>query len=148
MTSSIELENANTGRDPYPAAQMTACIGLSQQILQRHRIGPAWVIRHLDCAIPRGRKSDPAGFDWAGFRVALFGPTLPVAAGDLYRARCRLWVRREPKREGPFTVVEAGAVVGVLEVVDGDYHRNTWGQGNQWGRTTAGYIWMPQLEAI
>lgn len=75
----IELENANTGRDPYPAAQLAACHWLCQTKIARYNIERADVVRHLDVAMPRGRKTDPAGFPWPAFADSLYmEPTHPL----------------------------------------------------------------------
>jgi N-acetyl-anhydromuramyl-L-alanine amidase AmpD len=68
----IELENANDGRDPYPPAQMGALLWLARQKVAQYRIAPEWVVRHLDIAMPKGRKSDPAGFPWEKFKADLY----------------------------------------------------------------------------
>jgi hypothetical protein len=73
----IELENANTGTDPYPAAQYDALMWLTRQKVAQYRITQAWVTRHLDVAQPIGRKSDPAGFAWSRFVTELFPPPDP-----------------------------------------------------------------------
>jgi hypothetical protein len=57
----IELENLNTGKDPYPDAQVKACTWLGVDICNRHNIAPANVVAHYD--ISPGRKTDPAGYD-------------------------------------------------------------------------------------
>ncbi|MEN9934992.1 MAG: hypothetical protein RLZZ387_1571 [Chloroflexota bacterium] len=77
LSLGIELENANNGRDPYPEEQLNALIELVQEKIERYSIPPDNVVRHLDVAVPRGRKSDPAGFDWAGFRTRLFTQEQP-----------------------------------------------------------------------
>lgn len=63
----IELENANDGRDPYPAAQIAALVELVREKVARYGIAPDMITRHVDVALPRGRKSDPAGFPWVSF---------------------------------------------------------------------------------
>lgn len=69
----IELENKNTGRDPYPSAQLDACRELCRALIARYAIPRALVVRHLDIAIlPKGRKTDPAGFPWASFVQSLY----------------------------------------------------------------------------
>lgn len=67
----IELENLNTGRDPYPQEQVNALIDLSIDIMSRRGITEENVLRHLD--VSPGRKSDPAGFDWAGYKSVIDG---------------------------------------------------------------------------
>lgn len=67
----IELENANDGRDPYPPAQYNALLELATTKVVQYHIRLDNVVRHLDIAIPQGRKTDPAGFPWAKFKVDL-----------------------------------------------------------------------------
>lgn len=81
----IELENMNTGRDPYPTVQIEACRWLCQQKIGQYEIERPYVVRHLDIAIPRTppRKTDPAGFPWAVFVESLYvsqppAPTPPI----------------------------------------------------------------------
>ncbi|HEU5100830.1 MAG TPA: N-acetylmuramoyl-L-alanine amidase [Roseiflexaceae bacterium] len=75
----IELENLNTGRDPYPAAQYNAAVELTRYLVSRYNIPRNQLVRHLDIA-PR-RKTDPAGFPWARFVDEVYGtgpaPTPP-----------------------------------------------------------------------
>src|SRR5690242_17065325 len=73
----IELENANDGRDPYPTQQLEALKELARTEVARYRIAPEMVVRHLDIALPKGRKTDPAGFPWAEFMGQLFPQTPP-----------------------------------------------------------------------
>ncbi len=75
----IELENSNNGIDPYPQAQMDALLALSKDLVARYQIVPDMVTRHLDIAVPNGRKTDPAGFAWLPFKAALYAPTQPSA---------------------------------------------------------------------
>jgi N-acetyl-anhydromuramyl-L-alanine amidase AmpD len=70
----IELENDNNGRDPYPSAQMDALLWLSYRRIEQYKIAPGMVTRHLDIALPHGRKTDPAGFPWLPFKALLFAP--------------------------------------------------------------------------
>lgn len=72
----IELENANTGRDPYPQAQMDAVRELCQSLVSKYHIVPDMIVRHLDIA--PGRKTDPAGFPFAQFVTSLYAPTFPT----------------------------------------------------------------------
>lgn len=73
----IELENANTGHDPYPPEQIDALVQLASEKVAQYRIEPDMVVRHRDIAVPRGRKTDPAGFPWAEFRSRLFPQSPP-----------------------------------------------------------------------
>ncbi|MGQ9925715.1 MAG: N-acetylmuramoyl-L-alanine amidase [Chloroflexaceae bacterium] len=61
----IELENLNTGRDPYPEAQYVAALELTRDLVRRHNVPRSQLVRHLDIA--PGRKTDPAGFPWERF---------------------------------------------------------------------------------
>lgn len=65
----IELVNSNDGRDSYPAAQLRSALVLTAWICQRHRIDPANVVGHYECAVPAGRKTDPLGLDMARIRA-------------------------------------------------------------------------------
>jgi N-acetyl-anhydromuramyl-L-alanine amidase AmpD len=62
----IELVNRNDGVDPYSKAQIRSLRRLLKQISSRHDI--RHIIPHFECAEPPGRKSDPAGFDFAWIR--------------------------------------------------------------------------------
>jgi len=70
----IELVNRNDGVDPYPDAQIRSLRRLLQMISSRHDI--RHIVAHYECAVPPGRKSDPAGFDfnwisdWNGRRLS------------------------------------------------------------------------------
>jgi N-acetyl-anhydromuramyl-L-alanine amidase AmpD len=72
LSIGIELENANDGRDPYPIEQITALLSLVQEKVARYQIAPEMITRHLDVALPRNRKTDPAGFPWTDFLCQLF----------------------------------------------------------------------------
>jgi N-acetyl-anhydromuramyl-L-alanine amidase AmpD len=80
LSLGIELENANDGRDPYPPEQIEALLELAREKVARYRIAPEMVTRHLDIALPRGRKSDPAGFPWPEFIGRLFPQAPPPDA--------------------------------------------------------------------
>ncbi|HWQ14690.1 MAG TPA: N-acetylmuramoyl-L-alanine amidase [Roseiflexaceae bacterium] len=68
----IELENLNTGRDPYPEAQYQAALWLTRHLVTKYNIPRSQVVRHLD--ISPGRKTDPRGFPWERFMAELFAP--------------------------------------------------------------------------
>jgi N-acetylmuramoyl-L-alanine amidase len=77
----IELENANDGHDVYPAAQLASAHWLCQALISRYNIERADVVRHLDIAIPKGRKTDPAPpFPWPAFADSLYMDVPPIAA--------------------------------------------------------------------
>lgn len=148
----IELENADTGHDPYPEAQLVAAAWLCREKIARYQITRANVARHLDVAIPHGRKSDPAGLDWDAFLARVFTPPAPVtpAAGLLYRAKVTSWVRPVPRlnvdRDGS---VPQGTLVTVLEIEAGDrVVHPVYGTSDQWARLDRGYVWLPQLAAV
>src|SRR5262245_17193369 len=42
----IELENANTGRDPYPPEQIDALLALATEKVEKYHIAPEMVVRH------------------------------------------------------------------------------------------------------
>jgi hypothetical protein len=74
----IELENANDGRDPYPPAQLSSCRDLCRSLVARYHIARGDVVRHLDIAMPHGRKTDPANFpDFDAFVGSMFTDAPP-----------------------------------------------------------------------
>jgi N-acetylmuramoyl-L-alanine amidase len=77
----IELENANNGRDPYPPEQIDALLALAAEKVEKYHIAPNMVVRHLDIAVPKGRKTDPAGFPWGEFISRLF-PRAPLPPSE------------------------------------------------------------------
>ena len=90
----VELENANDGRDPYPPAQYNALLNLASAKIAEYHIPLDNVVRHLDVAIPKGRKTDPAGFPWDKFKADLLASiqtdplrthTIPAANGKVVR---------------------------------------------------------------
>jgi N-acetyl-anhydromuramyl-L-alanine amidase AmpD len=73
----IELENLNTGRDPYPQAQYNAALEVVRMLVAKYNIPRRQLVRHLDIA-PK-RKTDPAGFPWERFVAEVYAPP-PAAA--------------------------------------------------------------------
>lgn len=71
----VELVNLNTGKDPYPAAQVQALTELTRDLMRRYP-GIAFA-RHMDVALPKGRKTDPAGFPWGQWKASLTPPPAP-----------------------------------------------------------------------
>ncbi len=61
----IELENRNTGTDPYPAEQYNAALWLVRQLVAEYGIPSHQLVRHRDIA--PDRKTDPNGFPWQQF---------------------------------------------------------------------------------
>lgn len=62
----IELVNLNDGKDPYPDAQLQVLRNIIRGLQRRHPIRQ--LVSHEYIAVPRGRKSDPAGFPWESLR--------------------------------------------------------------------------------
>lgn len=91
---SIGVELANStgmkgfkGQDPYPAVQVQALTDLARNLMRRFP-GIAFA-RHLDVALPKGRKTDPAGFPWREWRAQL-APAPPVPHPPANPARYRV----------------------------------------------------------
>ncbi|RRR66657.1 MAG: N-acetylmuramoyl-L-alanine amidase [Candidatus Viridilinea halotolerans] len=85
LSLGIELENLNSGRDPYPELQLAAAVALTRLLVRRYQVPPRQLVRHLE--ISPGRKTDPAGFPWASFvaRVYAEAPQPAVAAEEQVR---------------------------------------------------------------
>lgn len=64
----VELENDNSGNDPYPAAQIDALKWLTTKLFADYPTLRG-VASHNEVALPSGRKSDPAGFPLILFRA-------------------------------------------------------------------------------
>jgi len=65
----IEMVNLNDGKDPYPEAQLQAVAGLIRFLRSYYTIPDARIVSHAQIALPQGRKSDPAGFDFDRIRA-------------------------------------------------------------------------------
>src|SRR5262245_26622027 len=90
LSIGIELENANDGRDPYPPGQIDALLALAAEKVEEYHITTEMVVRHRDVAVPKGRKTDPAGFPWAEFISRLFpGAPAPPPERPPYPAPSR-----------------------------------------------------------
>jgi N-acetylmuramoyl-L-alanine amidase len=63
-----ELANRNDGREPFTTAQYAALSRLGAHYLEQGLPLNAFV-GHAEIALPRGRKTDPDGFDWLGFKI-------------------------------------------------------------------------------
>jgi N-acetylmuramoyl-L-alanine amidase len=59
----IELVNLNDGQDPYPEEQHQANVQLCTYLCRKYNIKPENIMGHLDIAVPKGRKTDPRGYD-------------------------------------------------------------------------------------
>jgi phage tail protein X len=64
----IELVNLNNGQDPYPEEQHRANVQLCTYLCRKYGIKPEDIMGHLDIAVPKGRKTDPRGYDLEGLR--------------------------------------------------------------------------------
>ncbi len=60
----IEMVNLNDGKDPYTDAQVHAVAGILRFLRSRYVIPDSRVVSHASIALPAGRKSDPAAFDF------------------------------------------------------------------------------------
>lgn len=94
VTLGTELENLNTGTDPYPQAQYDAAVWLWRSLIATYSIPREWCARHLD--ISPGRKTDPAGFPWSQFLDDCYNA--PVVS---YERRYRVKYNRSVVRTGP-----------------------------------------------
>lgn len=65
----IEIVNDNTGKMPYPPAQVKATRDLVRYLMDTYGVSVDDVVRHADIA--PGRKNDPLGFDLAAFKASL-----------------------------------------------------------------------------
>lgn len=107
----IELENDNDGRDPYPPQQIAAAHWLGQQLVNRYQITRPMVVRHLDIATPKGRKTDPAPpFPWPAFRDSLFLDT-----AIRYRAITCAPIFQDRRPDAPLA---GSASAGTIEAID------------------------------
>ena len=64
LSVGIELVNRNDVKDHYTAPQLVVLTQLVNDLVARHAIQKHNIVRHLDIALPAGRKTDPAGFPW------------------------------------------------------------------------------------
>lgn len=143
----IELENL-TGMqmpnktihppDPYPAVQVAAFRELVQAKMAEYDIPLSHVVRHLDIAIPRGRKTDPANFDWPAFKQSLMS-----AGPGTYRVR-GVAVYQGPGLNFPIALngqafLSTGEVVRISEV------KPEWG-GIGHLENELGFVLLQQLE--
>jgi N-acetylmuramoyl-L-alanine amidase len=62
----IELVNAQTGRDPFPGAQLRSLEGLLVHLMMRHEVPWSRVLGHRQVTLKPDVKRDPAdNFPWA-----------------------------------------------------------------------------------
>lgn len=60
----IEMVNLNDGEDPYPDEQYKAVASLIKYLRTKYTIADQRIVSHYEIALPKGRKSDPAGFSF------------------------------------------------------------------------------------
>ena len=112
----VELENRNTGNDPYPVVQLDALLWLCRILVSEYRIIPDMVTRHLDIATPKGRKTDPAGFPWSKFKAELYAPADRIVHAGPFGALARTDYRAAGKAAAYFAP-------GTAILID-DFHMN------------------------
>lgn len=110
----IELENANTGHDPYPPSQLSAATELGRALVAHYHIARDMVTRHLDIAIPRGRKTDPAGFPWTIWRDGLY-------IAGVYRAKTCAPVFQDRRPDAPLALTINAGQVEVMDDLTGGW---------------------------
>lgn len=127
----IELENANDGHDPYPAVQVAALTALTRDLLTRYHLTPASIARHLDVAVPAGRKSDPAGFPFAAWQASLIAPAYRAKGTPIYQRQDR-----------------TGPIAGYLAVGEQVAIDRTYPDGGGHLQDGRGFVDMHALEAL
>jgi N-acetyl-anhydromuramyl-L-alanine amidase AmpD len=149
----IELENDNTGHDPYPPQQLAAAHWLCQEKIARYNIERADVVRHLDIAVPQGRKTDPAGLPWPAFADSLYMDSPPVVGTHyqvLRRATAGAVIRSGPRQNAarlgslpPGAAWTGVAVPGQQLYVLGVGSSNLWVRDSQ-----ARFVWAGLLDEV
>lgn len=102
-TLGIELVNSNSGSDPYETEQINALTWLVEWKARQYAIKRENIVRHLDVAVPKGRKTDPAGFDWDTWlngltfgdedRWNLWGTEFPIYDDQKHWAIPQTWLK-------------------------------------------------------
>lgn len=77
----IEMVNLNDGKDPYPDAQVQAVAGIIRFLRAHYTITDDHIVSHAQIALPAGRKTDPAGFDFTRIRQLASYNALNAPAG-------------------------------------------------------------------
>lgn len=104
----IELVNSNNGKDPYEVVQVAALTWLVEFKAHQFSIAFENIVRHLDVAIPAGRKTDPAGFAWGGWKKgltvgsdeavwALWGNVIPLYPDSRHYGIPQTWFKAATK---------------------------------------------------
>lgn len=152
----IELENDNSGRDPYPPAQLAAAHWLCQTKIARYNIERADVVRHLDVAMPRGRKTDPAGFPWPAFADSLYMDATSPPQQSLTRYRVKpsvtagATIRNAPRTNaGVLGKLKAGEPWDGKALQGSETTVRGFGTSDQWVRSAdMRWVWANLLEEI
>jgi len=63
-----ELANRNDGKEQFTTAQYAAVARLGAHYVEQGLPLNA-IVSHAEVALPPGRKTDPDGFDWIGFKI-------------------------------------------------------------------------------
>ena len=117
--SSVGIEIANMGNEPFPEAQMKAVAALSKDIIQRNNISPTQVVGHSDiAATSKNHKIDPGWFfDWKGLAAQGIG-IWPEPTQSDYEVS-RNWSNAELKQKlidyGYTAEAELPALIGAFQ---------------------------------
>lgn len=125
----VEMENLGNGRDPYPQDQLNAVVWLARNKVQEYSVPRERLVRHLDVALPPGRKNDPRGFPWLWFLDRVYAPAAEnIIAPDLFRVIWRTPLRRGPEvRDNIVEYIKPGDIVpGALVVGEVVKGKNQW----------------------
>jgi len=101
---SIGIEHHVSVGEAWTVAQRDACTWLVQHLMRVYSIGPALIETHRAVARPRGRKSDPEGWQDAAFytwRATLAPEPPPPPPTKRYRAR-RMMISTVPEWGPPW----------------------------------------------
>lgn len=74
LSIGIELENRNDGKDPYTPALLASLHTLTERLLSAYSLTPDVIDTHAAVAVPKNRKTDPAGFNVELFRASFTAP--------------------------------------------------------------------------
>ena len=122
----VELENRTgmdgfDGQDPYPDVQVNKLTELARSLMQRY--SSIAFARHLDVALPKGRKTDPAGFAWGSWKATLVFPPQPAH----YRVKADMFWLEDRRPDAPIAnkgraLLRVGDVVVIDNVTSGWAH--------------------------
>lgn len=131
LSIGVELVNATgmdgfKGQDPYPDVQVQRLVDLARNLISRYP-GIAFA-RHLDVAIPKGRKTDPKGFEWTAFKAQLIQRPdpwdawgaigKPIGEAQTF-AIARAWLVN--KRLGKCVVPETYSITGKYSIAEFEF---------------------------